>query len=322
MSTMEVFFTGICSFVKGQTRVLMVDARDARVSAFDPTVAIPAHIPHVRFLLDDLDIDETLARSGKSDPFWFQQLWNGPVEVLGGGTTPTGVVILDHHEMVLPPSSDPLQRDSTALGGPTPGTEDRFSWRWMAQIGEISPGAEEVRADCLTDPPTGPVGAYVRIDNGLLRVRAVPSAYVFDVVNPDGAARDLGRSVAQLTSVMLHPTGNPLSLRAVSYAAPGGDEPSIEATAPPHVRLRDFELVFNKPDVKIFVGISALDDLLQISDPRAGVGNPDYHFELVYDLSANRPSHFSLPRARPIRGSEAREVGFPRCVPPDFGGTP
>jgi hypothetical protein len=311
MSTMEVFFTGICSFVQGQTRVLMVDARDARVSAFDPKVAIPAHIPHIRFLLDDLDMEETLARSGKSEPFWFQQLWNGPASVLGGGSTPTGVVILDHHQVVLPPCSDPRETDSTPLRGPTPAIEDRFSWRWMTQIGEISPGSEQVRADCLTDPPTGPVAAYVRIDNGL-----------FDAVSADGTTRDLSRSVAQLTSVLLHPTGNPLSLRAVSYAPPGGDEPSIETLAPPHIRLRDFELVFNKPDVKLFVGISALDDVLQISDPRAGIGNPDYHFELVYDLSANPPRHISLPRARPIHSAPAHEVGFPRCVPPDFGGTP
>lgn|GEM_PF-2605660 len=97
---------------------------------------------------------------------------------------------------------------------------------------------------------------------------------------------------------------------------------------------QDFSLQFRSEAEWIMVGLSSLEDLLQLRnrpeplDPDdAHYFRADHHFELVYKLSKGAdPEDMFLPQALRPDGDQddqgpAKELDYPRCIPPNYSVT-
>jgi hypothetical protein len=221
----------------------------------------------------------------------------------------TSILFLDHHEVVLPPSTDVLKPNLAPRGIPPVSTEPS-SLNWVVDMAELGANAT-ISPDLLDDfDPGDRVAAFVRFKSGTLMSRAV--GFEFNAVGLDSLTTPVGslnRPVAQLIQCDVN-VPDPVVVKCRYY----GKTPSSASLG-----------ITFKPGIQnpwLVVGLSALEDILQLStiDHGDGTPAPDYHFSLLYGLTGNMSvaglianSQIVLPLGRTPAGT--RELGAPKCVP-------
>jgi hypothetical protein len=317
MPKLTVFLTGIVGFTPDFTRALMVNAPHASVLTVPPDsqgkerqpVPIPGHAAYVRYPTELVD-----KVGGLQVPV--RHNWDTLGKFFPGGDpiVPTSLLFLDHHEVVLPVSSDPFQRDLAPINnsllpvlsnGPA-------SLNWVVGMGELGNGSANVfkiDQSLLNDvKPGDDVAAFVRLRNG--RVSSGAADFQFQAVKPSDPQKSLGtlnRSVAQMVRCDLNVTTDPIVIKCRHYG-------SSQETA---TSARNLAIRF-KPGVVnpwIVAGLSSLEDLFQLSTVDKENGQPDYHFRLLYRLAETKVDDKDVILPFGNVPSNDRELGAPRCVP-------
>jgi hypothetical protein len=289
--TMEVNVTGVCAFTENMRRVLMVDGTRGGVARSNSTFSIPPHVPYIRANYNDIDLDTD---PDTLYPYTARINWRSQDTLL---YTFNGMELI--LPKVEPPDSPNLQLDK------------------LVKIVDIAgPNAAKIDNDCLDDKAPSGVSAFVNLPKA--DMRCDESYFEFDIVNEATGKKRRRRKVANVITVTLNlkEDGPAIAIREYDVE----DESKYE-----YIR---FKKGLAQP-ISIYIGNSAVDDLLQLSDVDDGYTHPDYHFEMLYRLSSSAgddelflpmiAGNFASLMARLSKADRhPEEVGYPRCVPAQF----
>lgn len=308
MARLTVFFNGIVGFTQSFRRALMVQQPHATL--FDPgdgndSITIPGHSAYLRLPAQDIDQTSVLQNVTiyhRWDALAMKNLLPGAARV------PTLIRFLNHHEVRLP---QPTTNNLTVKDGEL-NQANLDSTRWVATMDDLGSSATDVDPEYLKDNPGEQIAAFVRLTGGTVSTGIV-SEYKFSGVKPgagNAKSGSLDRPVAQLVRWDFETVDNPMVLKCSFYGGGGVDV--------------GFEIKF-KRDLSqswIMIGASALEDLFQLSTVEKGIGQPDYHFRLLYQLTKTpkpKDPAVALPLGE-IESSDSKEIGVPRCVPVKLAG--
>lgn len=307
MPTLSIFVTGVCGFMEDFKRVVLVNATQPSLFTVnsDRQVVVPPHYAFLRFATDQVDV----VAGAKS----LKHAWDvlaTPIPMMHTGTISTEVLFLDHHRVVPPaaqnttfnPNKDLIEE----IGIPqTTGDE---SLEWVLRMSQLLPGSQVPNPDYLTDKPGESIAAFATFAVGDV-VNAYAPLYQFLGTNAIsmGIVGRLNRSLSQMVRYDLQ-VADPIVIQCPLFA----EGPK---RAPFYV---SFKTGLTNP--WMILGLSALDDILQLTTVDSGEGSPDFHSRLLYRMSKTLYGDFDviLPQGEPQ--PPTAEIGVPRCVPALFGG--
>jgi hypothetical protein len=298
MGNLTIIFNGIAAIADEHKRVLLVNARTPRVSSADPSVAIPAHFAYVRFLVNDLTSAKRSSQYFEHD-YRIPPPLDSPSDEDGNPVrvARSGVVFLNHHEILLPRTVAKQQGTGTAAD--------------LADMQAIDANLGTVKPEFLTEQPGESIAGFVKLPSDNVAVPFIPK-YEFVFKNAKGAEKGDKKQLGQIFAQTVTSRG-PFTINFRQFL--------FEEEIGPD----DFSLQFREDTNWIIIGISSLEDLLQIEGREEGFDRPDFHFELVYGLSSTeaKGDDIFLPQAikpMPPPGGvgEGKELDYPRCIPPNF----
>jgi hypothetical protein len=296
--------------------VVMRNTPDPEVLTFgtDETtqhLAIPAHIPYVRVHKDHVDPDT----GGRMR---IAQDWNVDGVPLfttdQAGNVPTFLKFLDHHEVVLPPSSDPPTRAATVINGTRVPNGDGDSLGWLPRMADLGTDATTIEPKYL-DPvnPGEHIAAFVRMPNGRISTK-LATDYKFKAVKPDDTKGSVGTLDQAAAHVLACEMSVPDETFAVNLRDFSGDGDDFMITFPP-----------GEPKPWILVGCTSLEDTMQLRTVDKSFGKPDYHFSLLYGLAqqTGKKTEIALPFGIQPETPTGMSVSpkpltGPHCVPARF----
>jgi len=299
MPKLTVYFNGIVGFTEDFTRALMVHRPQATI--FDPgggkkPISIPGHSAYLRLPHRDVDPESAkqLTTLHRWDALAMKNIFDEP------GRIATYLRFLNHHQIELPQASEAHKVETGSMETHSKSVE------WVASMKELGGTATKIDPRYLDDAnPSEELSAFVRMTSGVVST-AIVSDYKFAAVKPsdiNAKAGLLDRSVAQLVQWELT-APDPIVVTCTHYGKDGSDD--------------TFTIRYKSGLAKswLMIGASALEDLFQLSTVDKGVGEPDYHFRLLYDLFAEKPhdDEVLLPIGI-VDKKPDRELGAPRCVP-------
>lgn len=305
MPKLSIFVTGVCGFMEDFRRVVLVNA--TRATLFTVNMArqevIPPHYAFLRFATEQV---EQISGAKSLTHRWDVLATPIPTD---SATINTEVLFLDHHRIVTPPAQNsafnPNKTPVDEFGVP-PNKADE-SLEWVLKMSQLLPGSEVPNTLFLTDSPGEEVAAFATFAVGDV-VNAYAPLYQFLGTNAAsmGVVGNLNRSLSQMVRYDLE-VADPIVVRCPVFA----DGP----------KRRPFDVTFKQglENPWMILGLSALDDILQLSTVDRGEGRPDFHSRLLYRMSKTLYSDFDvvLPQGEPQ--PPTAEIGVPRCIPALFG---